>query len=51
MNMCNMCLDIIKYCVGLFNECINRKSNLKEVFYKEKKKKAQSKFMYSYSLV
>ena len=39
MKMCNMCLDIIKYCVGLFNECINRKGNLKEVFHKDKKEK------------
>lgn len=39
MKMCNMYLDIIKYCVGLFNECINRKGNLKEVFHKEKGKR------------
>lgn len=33
-----MCLDMIKHCVDLFNEYINRKGNLKEEFHKEKKK-------------
>lgn len=40
MKIRNMCLDIIKHCIGLFNEYINRKGNLKEVFHKEEKNRS-----------
>jgi hypothetical protein len=35
MKIYNMCLDIIKHCIGWFNEYI--KCNLKELFHKEEK--------------
>lgn len=51
MKIGNMCLDVLKHCVGLFNECKNRTGNVKEVFHKEGKQQSQTKFMYLHSLV
>lgn len=51
MKICNMYLHIIKHCVGLFNECINRKGNLEDIVHKKEKEEGKSKFMHLNSSV